>query len=80
MRLALGLGAGPLILGMGRLTAQKDPGSFVEVIKRLRSQCPDIQAIWLGSGEGQQAFRDQVAEKSLEDVIHNVPWQPDVRS
>ncbi len=79
-RLSLGLGPGPLVLGMGRLTAQKDPASFVEIIKRLRTHRPDVQAIWLGSGEGRQAFHNHVAEAALQDVIHDVPWQHDVRS
>jgi glycosyltransferase involved in cell wall biosynthesis len=78
-RLSLGFGPGPLVLGMGRLTAQKDPTSFVAIIKQLRLQHPDVNAVWLGSGEGERSFRNAVAEASLEGVIRLVPWQHDVR-
>lgn len=79
-RLSLGFGPGPMVLGMGRLTAQKDPTSFVTIIKQLHLQHPNINAVWLGSGEGERSFRNAVAEASLEGVIRLVPWQHDVRA
>jgi glycosyltransferase involved in cell wall biosynthesis len=78
-RLSLGFGPGPMVLGMGRLTAQKDPTSFVAIIKQLRLQHPNVNAVWLGSGEGERNFRNAVAEASLEGVVRLVPWQHDVR-
>jgi glycosyltransferase involved in cell wall biosynthesis len=78
-RVSLGFGPGPVVLGMGRLTAQKDPTSFVAIIKQLRLQHPDVKAVWLGSGEGERSFRNAVAEASLEGVVRLIPWQHDVR-
>jgi glycosyltransferase involved in cell wall biosynthesis len=79
-RLSLGLGPGPLVLGMGRFTAQKDPASFLQIIKRLHSKLPKVTAIWLGSGETERAFRELVREAGLEKVVSLVSWQHDVRT
>ena len=78
-RALLDLEDAPTVLGIGRLMAQKDPGSFVEIIRRLRVVMPTMQAIWLGSGEGEAEFREQINEANLQGVIRIIPWQHDVR-
>jgi glycosyltransferase involved in cell wall biosynthesis len=78
-RQSLGFGPGPLILGVGRLTAQKDPASFLAIIERLRARLPEVKAVWLGSGEGEADFRERVAVAGLQGVVRLVPWQHDIR-
>jgi glycosyltransferase involved in cell wall biosynthesis len=78
-RQSLGFGHGPLILGVGRLTAQKDPASFLAIIERLRARLPEVKAVWLGSGEGEADFRERVAVAGLQGVVRLVPWQHDIR-
>ena len=58
---------------------QKDPGSFVQIVKRVQEQRPDVRAVWLGSGEGEEDFRRELKKTRLEDVVQIVPWQHDVR-
>ena len=79
-RQALGIGSAPLILAIGRLTAQKDPIAFLRVIEHVYAQHPDVRAIWVGSGEGKEDFLNNVAAAQMRHVIRVVPWQHDVRT
>jgi glycosyltransferase involved in cell wall biosynthesis len=78
-RQLLGIGSSPLILAIGRLTAQKDPVAFLRVMEQVHERQPDVRAIWLGSGEGEAEFLRKVAAAQMQDVIRIVPWQHDVR-
>jgi len=79
-RRALGFRAtAPLILGIGRLTAQKDPLAFVQVIERLRAVMPDVTAVWVGDGELRVPMEDMIHVKGLEETIRIAGWQEDVR-
>jgi glycosyltransferase involved in cell wall biosynthesis len=78
-RRLLGLGAAPLVVSIGRLTAQKNPAAFIEIIHRLHERRPDIQAIWVGSGTGDLDFPAMVKAARMEAVIRIVEWQHDVR-
>ena len=69
----------PLVLGIGRLTQQKDPVSFVAIIKQLLEVRQDVRALWLGAGEGEAEFKRAIAQAGLDRVIRLVPWQHDVR-
>jgi glycosyltransferase involved in cell wall biosynthesis len=79
-RQILGFGSTPLVLAIGRLTPQKDPASFLRIIKSVHDQQPDVRAIWVGSGEGEREFHDQVRAANMEQVVRLVPWQNDVRT
>ena len=76
----LGIGSAPLILAIGRLTNQKDPVSFLRIVKNVYDQRPDVKAIWIGSGEGEREFRDHARVANIEHVVRLVPWQHDVRT
>ena len=78
-RAEIGLDDAPLVLGIGRLMPQKDPGSFVEIVRRVHARKPEVQALWLGSGDGEPEFRQQIREADLQSTIRLVPWQHDVR-
>ena len=78
-RQTLGIGSSPLILAIGRLTAQKDPPAFLRVMEHLRARQPDVRAIWVGSGEGEAEFLSKIAAAQMQDVVRVVPWQHDVR-
>lgn len=78
-RSKIGFGPGPVVLAIGRLTAQKDPAAFVEIVKRIYAQRPDLQAVWVGSGEDESDFTRRIIAAGLEHVIQLVPWQHDVR-
>jgi glycosyltransferase involved in cell wall biosynthesis len=78
-RQILGIGSSPLILAIGRLTAQKDPVAFLRVMEHLHERQPDVRAIWVGSGEGEAEFLSKIAGAQMQDVVRIVPWQHDVR-
>jgi glycosyltransferase involved in cell wall biosynthesis len=79
-RQVLGIGSTPLVLAIGRLTTQKDPVSFLRIIKSVYDRQPDVRAIWVGSGEGEREFHDHVKAANMEHVVRLVPWQHDVRT
>ena len=78
-RQTLGISSSPLILAIGRLTAQKDPVAFLRVMEHLHARQPDVRAIWVGSGEGEAEFLSKIAAAQMQDVVRVVPWQHDVR-
>ncbi len=79
-RQVLGLGSNPTVVSIGRLTAQKDPDSFVAIMKRLHARRPDVRGIWVGSGEDEKRFHEKVAAAGLSEVISTVSWLHDVRT
>jgi glycosyltransferase involved in cell wall biosynthesis len=76
----LGIGSAPLILAIGRLTAQKDPIAFLRVVECVYAQQPDVRAVWVGAGEGEPDFLSSVRAAGMEHVIRLIPWQHDVRT
>ena len=50
LRRALGLGPGPVVGFVGRLTPQKAPLAFVALVDALRRARPDVQALIVGDG------------------------------
>jgi glycosyltransferase involved in cell wall biosynthesis len=79
-RQILGIGSAPLILAIGRLTAQKDPIAFLRVVECVYAQQPDVRAVWVGAGEGEPDFLSSVRAAGMEHVIRLIPWQHDVRT
>ena len=75
----LGLGSQPIVLAIGRVTPQKDPESFIAIMKRLHAKRPDARGIWVGSGDAGKGFLDLVDAAGLGGVISVVAWQHDVR-
>ncbi len=69
-RQTLGISSSPLILAIGRLTAQKDPVAFLRVMEHLHARQPDVRAIWVGSGEGEAEFLSKIAAAQMQDCPH----------
>jgi glycosyltransferase involved in cell wall biosynthesis len=79
-RRQLGLGPAPIVLAIGRVTPQKDPASYIAIMKRIHAARPDAKGIWVGSGDAGQQFMEMANAAGLEDVISVVAWQSDVRN
>jgi glycosyltransferase involved in cell wall biosynthesis len=79
-RRLVGLGSGPIVLAIGRVTPQKDPASYIAIVKRVVARRPDARGIWVGSGNGDKRFMEMVNAAGLGDVISVVAWQHDVRN
>ncbi|WP_167759001.1 glycosyltransferase family 4 protein [Blastococcus sp. TF02A-35] len=57
-------GTPPLLAGGGRISPQKDPGFFADVVTAVRREEPDLRAVWLGdgTGDGRAALEDAGVE------------------
>jgi glycosyltransferase involved in cell wall biosynthesis len=53
-----------LVVGGGRLSAQKDPAFFLQFVGRLRTRLPHLRAVWLGDGD--PAARDALEAGGVE--------------
>lgn len=69
---------GYTVLGVGRLTQQKDPLTFVSIVNKLRRQLPEVNGVWVGDGELKGAFCEAVAQSQFPEAIQLVPWQHDI--
>jgi glycosyltransferase involved in cell wall biosynthesis len=75
----IGLGAGPLVVGVGRLTPQKDPLAFVELAGELRRRVPGLRAIWVGDGELRRTMEERIVDLDLQECVSIAGWLEDVR-
>lgn len=41
------------LLMMGRLSPQKDPDYFLQIVREARRSCPELDAVWIGDGDEQ---------------------------
>ena len=58
----------PLIVGMGRLTAQKDFGTLIRAFARIANLC-SCRLVILGEGEERSALEDLVSQLKLEGQV-----------
>ena len=79
-RRSLGLEEGPLVIAIGRLTAQKDPLAFVDFVAALRERVGDnVRALWVGDGELREQFSERAADLGLSETVAITGWIDDVR-
>jgi glycosyltransferase involved in cell wall biosynthesis len=78
-RRELGFGDGPLMVGVGRLTRQKDPLAFVQLAAALRRTFPDLRAVWVGDGELRPLMEEDIRARSLGDCVSITGWIGDTR-
>lgn len=60
---------------VARLTEQKNPFKFVEIIKELVQENPHIKAVWVGDGELKESITEKIKDEALEDNIELVGFQ-----
>jgi len=65
------------VMGIGRLTAQKDPLRFITIVRKLQQTMRDVKGVWIGDGELQQEFEQLAANGP--GSFHVIPWQRDIR-
>ena len=77
-RLCLPEGA-RIIVGVGRMTPQKDPETFVRILAGVASAVTGVRGIWIGDGE-LRAPVEELATRSLVGGVFQVTgWLDDVR-
>ncbi len=79
-RQVLGFGAEPLVLAIGRLTAQKDPAAFLRIMELVYVKDPQAKGVWVGSGEDEEEMQHLIRSADLGEIVRIVPWQHDIRT
>jgi glycosyltransferase involved in cell wall biosynthesis len=76
LRQALGVEAGrPLVMQVGRLSAQKDPLAFVEGAARVVKACPDAQFVLVGDGPLRDEVTARIQDLRLEGPVYLAGWR-----
>jgi glycosyltransferase involved in cell wall biosynthesis len=76
-RAALGLPASaPVILAVGRVTSEKNPGLLLRAFAALRARRPDARLVIVGASQGRAAVRREVRKLELTDRVRLVPPVP----
>jgi glycosyltransferase involved in cell wall biosynthesis len=69
----LAVGGPPVVLGIGRLTAQKNFALLIDAFALLRAHA-DVRLLILGDGEEREALASRVASLGLQDVVECVGY------
>lgn len=69
----------PLIVGVFRLAAEKDPLVFVRVVKELHQALPSVRCLIVGTGPMDQVVREEIHQLGLHDCITLTGRRSDVR-
>jgi glycosyltransferase involved in cell wall biosynthesis len=67
----------PLFVAVGRMVPQKRPLLFLDIAKRIASEWPVAQFLWIGDGDLSTEWDRWVAANRLADRIRRLPWQTD---
>jgi len=67
-----------LVLGIGRLVAQKQPFVFLNTAKTLYGHLPAAKFLWVGDGMMSTEWDQWVVKENLGAVISRVCWQADI--
>ena len=60
---------------VARITEQKNPLKFIEIIKELTKTNKNIKAIWVGDGELKREVNKKIKEEKLENNIQLIGFQ-----
>lgn len=69
----------PVVVGLGRLSYQKDPLTFIKMVGWLKQERAELRALWVGDGELRPQFERMVEEEGLQETLSLTGWQEDVR-
>ena len=67
----------PLVMQVGRLSAQKNPHDFIEGAALVLRQLPEVQFALVGEGPLRQEILERVRSLGLESSVHLLGWQPE---
>jgi glycosyltransferase involved in cell wall biosynthesis len=68
----------PLVGGVFRLSPEKLPFDFIEVIKRVKAELGEIKAIIAGSGVLEKEVRNSIQQNGLENTIYLLGNRDDI--
>lgn len=74
-----GLNSNTWTIGMiGRLSIEKGHGILFEAIKKVHSQCPNIQVFIIGEGPLKEKLKYQVHEMGLDSIVQFLGFRSDI--
>ncbi|GAA0525024.1 Glycosyltransferase involved in cell wall bisynthesis [Halorubrum aquaticum] len=65
------------LLWVGRMTAEKRPLLFVDVVAAVAEEVPSLRAVMLGDGALSPAVQERIAEHGLEGTLETPGWTED---
>jgi asparagine synthase (glutamine-hydrolysing) len=76
---SLGLEAStPIVLGVFRFSAEKDPLTFIEVCKRIVADCPDVRILIAGMGPLWRELEQKIQDYGLANHVRLLGRRDDV--
>lgn len=78
-RLSIALEA-EVVIGIGRLVAQKDPLHFLEILAPLMTRRPRLRAYWVGEGELRARMEAMINALGCTGRITITGWSTDVKT
>jgi glycosyltransferase involved in cell wall biosynthesis len=67
----------PLVVQVGRLSAQKDPTLFIKGAEQVLKQLPQACFVSVGEGPLRSDLIRQIKKRNLENQVRLLGWQPD---
>ena len=67
-----------LVLGVGRLVAQKQPMRFLRIAQELHGRVPNSHFLWVGDGKLGDRWQEAIVSQQLDRFVSSVGWQRDV--
>jgi glycosyltransferase involved in cell wall biosynthesis len=67
-----------LVLGVGRLVAQKRPLQFLKIAKELHEQIPQTRFLWVGDGNLAAQWQEAITRDQMDHFVSCAGWQSDV--
>jgi glycosyltransferase involved in cell wall biosynthesis len=67
-----------LVLGIGRLVAQKQPMRFLSIATELHACVPNSHFLWVGGGKLGDQWQEAIIRHQLEGFVSLIGWQADV--
>jgi glycosyltransferase involved in cell wall biosynthesis len=64
----------PVLLYVGRVAHEKNIGFLIEMLTKLRHDCPEVLLVIAGEGPAEAALRQQVARAGLEQQVQFVGY------
>jgi glycosyltransferase involved in cell wall biosynthesis len=67
-----------MVLGIGRLVAQKRPFLFLRIAKELHMRIPSTKFLWVGDGKLAEQWQNMIVNEQLDGIVSCAGWQADV--
>ena len=69
----------PLVLSIGNLKPQKNPGDFLKAAESVVARCPQVSFVFIGDGPARARLEARVIAKGLSRNVRFLGWRDDAR-